>query len=138
MIGMNLQFFGGGSSGGRFPGTGGSGEPLPNFANAQIDANKLVNYALNPSHPVGGNKARVFESALGYNQTNATHMIAQIRQQLPNSRAVPGVRDQYGQRFTVDMPIAGPNGNTVTIRTGWIIEIGSIIPRLTTTYVYGR
>jgi hypothetical protein len=35
--------------------------------------------------------------------------------------AVPAKTDQYGQRFTVDMPITGPNGNTVTVRTGWIV-----------------
>lgn len=28
--------------------------------------NKLSNYVLNPNHPVGGNKARVFSSALIY------------------------------------------------------------------------
>lgn len=28
---------------------------------AVIDPRKLTNYALNPDHPVGGNKTRVFE-----------------------------------------------------------------------------
>jgi len=113
-------------------------DTLPNHQNAQIDPNKIVNYALNPSHPVGGNKAKVFESALGFNQSNANQFMAQIQQQLPNSRAILGVNDKYGQRFTVDMSITGPNGKTVIVRTGWIIETGSTIPRLTTTYVQGR
>lgn len=46
-----------------------------------------------------------------------------------------GVSDQYGQRFTVDMLITGPNGNTATARTGWIFDVGSEIPRLTTIFV---
>ena len=135
MIKLNLQFFGGGSSRGRFPGTQGGRDALPNHANAQIDINKIVNYALNPNHPEGGNKARVFESALGFNQSNANQLIASIREQLPNSRAIPGRLDQHGQRFTVDMLIVGPNGRTVIVRTGWIIDIGSTVPRLLTTYV---
>lgn len=43
---------------------------LPNVEKAIINPNKLTEYALNPEHPVGGNKAKVFESALGYNQSN--------------------------------------------------------------------
>ncbi len=31
--------------------------------------------ALNPDHPVGGNKAKVFESALGYIKSNADDLI---------------------------------------------------------------
>ena len=136
MVKLNLQFFGGGGGGG-FPNTGGGSqaETLPNCKNAHIDPNKIINYVLNPNHPVGGNKARVFESALGFNQSNANQLMTQIQQLLPNSSAILGTKDPYGQRFTVDMRITGPNGNTATIRTGWIIEVGSTVPRLTTTYV---
>jgi hypothetical protein len=51
---------------------------LPNFNNAKIDPRKLTEYALNPEHPVGGNKAKVFESALGYNKSNADVLMKQI------------------------------------------------------------
>lgn len=34
-----------------------------------IDPNKLIDYALNPNHPEGKHKARVFETALGYTFT---------------------------------------------------------------------
>ena len=108
---------------------------LPNLEKAQIDSKKITNYALDPNHPVGGNKAKVFESSLGYNQSNSDSLIAQIKQQLPNSEAVLGVKNEYGQRFTVDMQIKGPNGNTATVRTGWIFDIGSDTPRLTTLFV---
>jgi hypothetical protein len=64
-----------------------------------------------------------------------TTCLSQIKKQLPNSQAVIGVNDQYGQRFTVDMQIKGANGNIATVRTGWIIDTGSDIPRLTTLFV---
>ena len=108
---------------------------LPNFENASINSNKLTGYALNPEHPVGGNKAKVFESALGYNQSNADELIQQVYQKLPQSEVTRGTLDQYGQRYTVNLMITGPNGNTVNVRTGWIIKTGSDIPELTTIYV---
>ena len=40
---------------------------------------------MNPEHPVGGNKAKVFESALGYNKSNAEEFMQQIYE---NCRAV--------------------------------------------------
>lgn len=108
---------------------------LPNFEKATINPKKLTEYALNPEHPVGGNKAKVFESALGYNKSNAEELMNQVYSKLPQCEAVEGLVDQYGKRFTVNMPITGPNGNTVNVRTGWIIKTGSEIPELTTIYV---
>ena len=49
--------------------------------------------------------------------------------------ATPGKCDEHGQRYTVDIPMTGPNGQTATVRTGWIIDSGQSIPRLATTYV---
>ncbi|MFK8863892.1 DUF6883 domain-containing protein [Acinetobacter nosocomialis] len=33
------------------------------------------------------------------------------------------------------MPITGPNGKTVIVRTGWILDKGKNTPRLATVYV---
>lgn len=41
---------------------------LPNPEQAVIDSPKLSGYCLNPEHPDGQNKARVFQSALGLEQ----------------------------------------------------------------------
>ncbi|OCA98039.1 hypothetical protein BGS1_02110 [Clostridium beijerinckii] len=109
--------------------------PLPNLENAKIDPRKLTDYALNPDHPVGGNKAKVFESALGYNKSNADELMNQVYEKLSSSESVLGKVDQYGQRYTVDMQITGPNGNTTIVRTGWILKPDSTIPEMTTIYV---
>lgn len=63
---------------------------IPNVGNASIDSRKLTDYALNPEHPVGGNKAKVFESALGYNKSNAEEFMQQIYEKLPGGRATLG------------------------------------------------
>ncbi|HFC6052846.1 TPA: DUF6883 domain-containing protein [Neisseria meningitidis] len=104
---------------------------IPNADSVIIDTRKFTDYALNPNHDVGRHKARVFESALGYNQSNATELILKIRQGLKDNPARLGKKDQYGQRYTVDIPITGPNGKTA----GWILVPGSEIPKMTTVLV---
>ncbi|WP_412536081.1 DUF6883 domain-containing protein [Pseudomonas sp. ADPe] len=90
---------------------------------------------MNTEHPVGGNKAKVFESALGYSQKNASELITKVQEGAALYPAKLGVADKFGQRITIDMPITGPNGKTAIVRTGWIYDPGSSIPRMTTLYV---
>ena len=44
---------------------------LPNAHKAVVDIKKLRDYSLNPNHPVGKHKARVFKAALGITLKNA-------------------------------------------------------------------
>ncbi|MBN3575893.1 DUF6883 domain-containing protein [Vibrio neptunius] len=101
---------------------------------ATIDTRKLTEYALNPNHPVGGNKAKVFESALGFNQSNAGDLMKQLQKGVMNNTPVAGKVDKYGSRFTVDIPVTGPAGSG-TVRTGWIFKPGSNTPEMTTLFV---
>lgn len=100
---------------------------------AVIDPRKLTDYALNPSHPVGGNKAVVFER-LGFTQANAEDLMTQLRTGVMENRPIPGRVDQFGTRFTVDIPVVGPRASGV-VRTGWIYRPGSSTPELTTLFV---
>ena len=101
---------------------------------AVIDPRKLTEYALNPQHPVGGSKARVFESALGFTRNNADDLMQQVRQGIMENTPIPGRVDQFGERFTVDIPVTGPAGSGV-VRTGWIYKSGSTVPEMTTIFV---
>lgn len=85
---------------------------------AVIDLLKLTEYELNPAYPVGGHKARVFDSAFGFNQSNAGDLMAQIQQGAMRNPATIGKVDQYGVRLTVDIPVVGPTGSGA-VRTGW-------------------
>ncbi|MCW8024632.1 hemagglutinin repeat-containing protein, partial [Pseudomonas aeruginosa] len=101
---------------------------------AVIDPRKLTDYALNPDHPVGGNKARVFESVLGFTKGNSDLLMKQLKEGVMKNTPIPGKVDQYGARFTVDIPVIGPNGNGV-VRSGWIYKPGSNTPEMTTIFV---
>lgn len=108
---------------------------LPGYKNATIPDAKLSGYALNKEHPVGRNKAVVFESALGYNSSNQAQLVKQVKAGLSDYQAKARPETQYGKPFEVDMMVKGANGKYAKVKTGWIIEPDSSNPRLTTIYV---
>jgi filamentous hemagglutinin len=59
----------------------------------------------------------------------------QLRQGVTQYPATGNLIDQHGVRFTVDIPVTGPNGNTATVLTGWIYRPGSATPSLITLRV---
>jgi len=101
---------------------------------AVIDPRKLTDYALNRDHAVGGNKARVFESVLGFTKDNSDLLMKQLQEGVMKNIPTPGKVDQYGARFTVDIPVVGPKGSGV-VRSGWIYKPGSDTPEMTTIFV---
>lgn len=100
-----------------------------------IDPRKLTNYALDPNSPKGANKAIVFRAALGFTLENYTPLLAQISASAMDAEAIIGELDEYGQRYRVDLEIIGIEGQRKIVRTGWIVEEGSDIARLTTAYI---
>lgn len=109
---------------------------LPNFENAEINERKLSGYALNVNHPYGSHKARKIKASLGFDASHVKDMTDQILNNLKASEAVQGISDEHGQRYSVDMILTGPHGSA-TVRTGWVVGIGSNVPRMTTVYVRG-
>jgi hypothetical protein len=107
---------------------------IPNAKRAIVDINKLRHYCLNPAHPRGKHKAFVFTSALDFSSKDAVTLQRAILEAIKTHEAKSGESDNYGQRYILDFPIAGPKGD-VMIRTAWIILCKENIPRLTTCYV---
>ena len=93
---------------------------LPNAPKARIPHDKITGYALNAAHKSGGDKARVFEAALGINRSNVESLISQIRNGVMKYPAQLRYVDRHGQHFAVDIPMTGPKGSAV-VRTGWVI-----------------
>ncbi|MCK6928046.1 DUF6883 domain-containing protein [Enterobacter roggenkampii] len=108
---------------------------LVNAEHAVVDPKKLAAYALDSTHPTGGHKARVFESALGYNPTSAYVLAARIQDGVLLAPAKVLQANSYGQTMAVEMPILGVNGETAIVRTGWMYETDALVPRLTTLFV---
>lgn len=108
---------------------------LLNAEHAVVDYRKLSTYSLDPTHPTGGHKARVFQSALGYNPTNSVVLASRVQEGILTAPAKVLDANQHGQRMAVDMPILGANGETVIVRSGWIYEPDAAVPRMTTIFV---
>ena len=107
---------------------------LPNSEIAIVDLAKLRDYCLDPRHPRGRHKARVFESALGITQDESEHLQSLIQSGVTTAKTIQGASDEYGDRFTCDFDISYM-GRSALIRTAWIIKCGEDFPRLTTCYI---
>jgi hypothetical protein len=103
----------------------------PDFEHPSFDDRKLTEYALNPDHPVGKNKARVIQSATGLGREDAPTVKQQILDQVKDGEPVPGKVDQHGSRYNKDVTLTGPNG-TIVVRTAWIVDAGTGETRLVT------
>ena len=106
---------------------------LPNGDRAEISMEKLIGYCLNPEHPSGKHKARVFASVLGITAENA-----EILQQLVLSVAIEGDVVQqdttaFGQQFKVDWIV--PDTGGLQLRTIWEITLKNPNPRLISAFM---
>ena len=106
---------------------------LPNAVNAVVDIRKLRDYCLNPEHDDGKHKARLFATTLGMTAADADALRQILLEAVINHEAKPGRIDDFGQRYSVDFPVEWQD-RRATLRSGWIIERDSDIPRLTTCY----
>jgi len=107
---------------------------IPNLKSALIDPQKIRDYCLNPDHPRGKHKARVFAAKLGIYRDDWDTLLRKIIDGLDEGVCLKAKSDQYGQRFMVDMEIEN-GGRVAQIRTTWIILSDEKFPRLTSCYV---
>jgi hypothetical protein len=111
---------------------------LPNYEKAVILRDKLEGYALNPAHDEGKHKARVFKSALGFEQSDWEELKKRVLEELPSHEAVSQGEGFWGSKYLVVLPIVGLNGNIVDVETVWIIRPTTDFPSLVTILVAKR
>ncbi|MBW4634678.1 MAG: hypothetical protein KME30_23050 [Iphinoe sp. HA4291-MV1] len=106
---------------------------IPNAENAVVDIRKLRDYCLNLEHDDGKHKARLFSSKLGMTADDAEQLRQILLEIVKTHSARLGRQDEFGQRYTLDFQMKWQDRSAI-IRSGWIIEHDSEIPRLTTCY----
>ena len=107
---------------------------LPNADFAIVPIEKLRDYALNPAHPVGKHKARVFESVFGLTSKDALFLQEIIYVAIKANPAKTTRLDEFGQRYQVEF-ILEHNGRTAVVLTAWIVETNDFQPRLSSCYI---
>ena len=107
-------------------------ERVPNSLLAVTDHNKIQRYALNSNHPRGKEKARVFNSVLGFHYENWDLLSDQIYDKIQTANVSRQEMTEYGERFVVPIRVEGIRNKSMVINTVWQIDNGSNIPRLLT------
>ncbi|MCO6458761.1 MAG: hypothetical protein J5I93_25925 [Pirellulaceae bacterium] len=107
---------------------------LPNAEHAVVEMQKLVDYCLDPDHPRGKHKARVFLSSCGLTAEHADELRVALLNAAQNLDTELGEQDDYGQRYVIDLEVRGPAG-TAQVRSAWIIRKGEDYPRFVSCYV---
>ena len=107
---------------------------LPGGADAIVESSKLRDYCLDPHHPRGRHKARVFFSALGLQHNDADFLRTALLKAAREDDAEPGETDDYVVRYTVDFWLSSDD-REARVRSSWIILRGESAPRLTSCFV---
>lgn len=107
---------------------------MPGGDAAIVDLTKLTEYCLNPEHPRGKHKARVFAAVLGFTAENAAELRAALLTAAATVDAQVGASDQFGTRYMLEFEIIGTRG-AGTIKSTWIVRRGEMTPRLTSCFV---
>ena len=106
---------------------------MPGGDAAIVDGRKLTGYCLNPEHPRGKHKARVF-ATLGFTAENADELRAALLKAAANNDAQAAASDQFGDRYVLEFEIEGPQAKGI-VRSTWIVRRGERAPRLTSCFV---
>ncbi|MBI5473507.1 MAG: hypothetical protein HY961_14280 [Ignavibacteriae bacterium] len=105
--------------------------------NAEIPRQKIYDYCLDPDHPGGEHKARVFKAAPGIDQANAQRLIDLLRESLDVEKAEFVREDGFGKHYRIDHEVVGLNGNEI-LRSLWAVGGAKQPPRLVTCFVRRR
>ena len=106
---------------------------LPNAEYAIIPMEKLVDYCLNPDHPRGQDKARVFAAVLGLTGSDADQLADLVQQAARQGEVTKEEQSPFGHYYRLDWPI--PGKEEVVLRTIWEIRLGETIPRLVSAFI---
>jgi uncharacterized protein DUF6883 len=107
---------------------------LPRAREAIIPPEKLAGYALDPMHPRGRLKARVFSAAPAIEQDDWRYLLEQLLECVL-AAPVTGTRiTPFGALDEVVVLVDGLNGATMPVATIGIVE-GDLPPRLVSTWV---
>jgi hypothetical protein len=108
-------------------------EPLPNPDAAVLAPGKLRDYLLNPEHKEGHSKAVRFR-ALGFERSDWRAFERALREQHLTQPAEPAGENAFGVKYAITARLEGPSGDSVMVRSVWIIRKGEDHPRLLTAY----
>ena len=110
-------------------------QKLPYPEQTIVHIEKLAAYCLNPEHPSGKHKARVFKAVLNLGIEDAETLRTTLLDVVHREIAIPTKRNAYGQKYVIDFEMSH-SGRTSEIRSVWIVRDDENFPRFVTCYVH--
>ena len=107
---------------------------LPNSERARLDLRKIEDYCLNPEHPRGRHKARLFRELLGLTRADGRWLRHALLDAVASRDAIEIASDAFGRRWRIDVPVSR-HARHVMVRTVWIVRTGEEAPRFVTCWV---
>ena len=109
---------------------------LPNRSRVEISRRKVTGYLLAVGHPVGGAKARYFESH-GYSLEAPERLEQALRHVAREGSVVKDEATEWGTKYVVEGIVTAPDGNTLGLVTVWMVRDAGV-PVLVTAYPMTR
>ena len=106
---------------------------VPGASEAIVPRNKVENYLLDLSHPIGGGKAQFFIH-FGFARERWTILADAFRTHVNQNEVASTFRDEDGVTYLVEGPLITPSGRSPKVRTVWLTETGELAPRFITAY----
>ena len=103
---------------------------MPDAENAQVPIEKIVDYLLSRTHPVGSRKA-VFFRLFGFDDSAPNILVAALLAHCAKNEVFKVLVVPHGTKYEITGPLATPSGRTPWIKSVWIV-IGNAAPRFVT------
>jgi len=107
---------------------------LPHGALAIVEIRKIEDYCLNPSHPRGSHKARVFQDVLGLTRKDAVWLRDALLAAAESADATLLSSDVWGDQWRMDVQMTR-QGRTVVVRSIWMVRAREFRPRFVSGWV---
>lgn len=106
---------------------------VPNREQAEVPYEKVVDYLLSPTHPVGRSKA-AFLTRHGFDLSSPDVLIDAMLDHVRDNEIAHVQTSRYGSKFRVDGPLLTPDGRSPLVSTVWIIDADGTLPRFVTAF----
>jgi hypothetical protein len=106
---------------------------LPQADRSVLDIRKIEDYVLDPLHPRGRHKARIFREVLGLQRSDATWLRDVLLDAVRSNEASQVSSDIWGTYWRCDISIKR-QGKAAVVRTIWIVRTGENMPRFVTCW----
>jgi hypothetical protein len=104
---------------------------VPNYENANVSRQKIVNYLLSFTHRDGRAKAQFF-SKFGFVAENWEAMAEALKQHVAVHHILRIEPSPFGTRYIIEGELECPDGRTPRVRSVWFIAAGEEGPHFVT------